>query len=212
MNEEFWQSRWRENQIGFHEHKPNELLVAYFRRLELKENDTIFVPLCGKSVDLDWLVLQGLQVVGIEFNEQAVAEVFARQNQEPEITQTGSLRRYRTESMTLFAGDLFNLQAAHLGDIGGVYDRAALVALEPETRVKYAEHIAAISNKAPQLLITFDYDQELMAGPPFSVPGNEIQALYGSHFQINGVDSRKISGQLSERCHGMEETWHLRPG
>ncbi len=211
MDEEFWQARWRENRISFHEAQANNLLIDNFRHLGLRKGDTVFVPLCGKSIDLDWLLTQGLRVVGIDFNRQAAEEVFARLELTPEITEIGPLLRYDTDRITLFVEDFFELDGDDLGDVNAIYDRAALVALPSTTRSKYSERICQLTHCAPQLLITFDYDQTHMDGPPFSVPGEEIQKHYGKNYTIESLISRKISGPLSQRCQGDENVWLLKP-
>lgn len=210
MHEEFWQTRWRANRIGFHESQPNSLLLENFHRLALKAGDTVFVPLCGKSVDLDWLLAQELRVIGIEFSQQAVEEVFARQNITPEVEQVGALKRFSAERIDIFVGDFFDLNADQLTNIDAIYDRAAMVALPKPSRKKYAPHLTEITKSARQLLVTFDYDQEQMEGPPFSVPEAEIRALYADIYEIELLASRAISGSLSNRCQGSENTWLLK--
>ena len=64
MDEAFWEARWSLNQIAFHEDKPNSLMLDYFDRLAVRPGDVLFVPLCGKAVDLDWLMSEGFKVVG----------------------------------------------------------------------------------------------------------------------------------------------------
>ncbi|MDA4847576.1 thiopurine S-methyltransferase [Hoeflea poritis] len=211
MDEEFWQIRWRENRIGFHEGRPHEQLVDHVESLGLSEGDTVFVPLCGKSLDLDWLLSRNLRVVGAEFNRQAVEEVFARQSLVPEIRDAGSLIRFSADALDIFVGDVFALTAAMLGAVDAVYDRAALVALPPETRPGYASHLSGITGQAKQLLIGLDYDQAQMNGPPFSVPEEEIRRLYESGYGAELISRRPISGPLARRCSGTEEAWLLIP-
>src|SRR5690606_23041648 len=63
-----------------------------------------------------------------------------------------------------------------VGTITAFYDRAAIVALPPELRPRYAEHLRTLAGEgAPGLVITFEYPQERMAGPPFSVPEDELR-------------------------------------
>ncbi|MEX3011898.1 thiopurine S-methyltransferase [Hoeflea sp. TYP-13] len=210
MDEEFWQLRWRENKIAFHENQPNELLLMHFHHLGLQAGDTIFVPLCGKTVDLDWLSAQGLRVVGVEFSKQAVEEIFARRNLVPEIDVFGQYLRYRSGAIEVFVGDIFELSKDRLGKIDAVYDRAALVALPNTVRGRYARHVFDLAKGAPQILIAFDYDQRQMQGPPFSVPSHEIRELYDDLYAPELLASRAISGPLSERCNGSENTWLLK--
>ncbi|OBY27400.1 thiopurine S-methyltransferase [Leisingera sp. JC1] len=211
MEQEFWQARWRENRIGFHEAAPNSLLTKHFSQLVLGAGQSVFVPLCGKALDLDWLLSQGLRVTGVEFNHGAVEEVFARLGQTPDVSQADGLTRYQSGELTLYAGDFFSLSPANLGAVDAVYDRAALVAVKPEDRQAYAAHLNRITGTAKQLLIGFDYDQSLMDGPPFSVPESAVRALYQGSHGITLIEERAADGRIGERCNALEQAWLLTP-
>lgn len=209
MDHEFWQKRWRQNEIGFHEGKENRLLSRSIHRLPLKPGDRIFVPLCGKAEDLDWLMAQGFRVTGIELHQAAVEEVFQRMGLDPEVTGSDGLTRFKTDTVELFAGDFFQLNSDLLGHVDAIYDRAALVALPREMRKAYSQHLMTLTNGAPQLLICFDYDQSRMDGPPFSVSETEIRELYGNRYRQERAAMVDISGPLSQRCSGSEIAWLL---
>ena len=209
MDEEFWQTRWRQNKIGFHEDRVNPILLGHFDRLDLREGDRVLVPLCGKTLGLDWLISEKFHVVGVEFNKEAVENVFARLNLVPSVEIVGSLFRYRADAIDIFVGDFFELTENMLSMVDGVYDRAALIALPAATRQRYALHLEDLAKSAPQLLITLDYDQTQMEGPPFSVSEAEVQNLYGGQYVVEHLASNLISGPLSQRCHGNENTWLL---
>lgn len=211
MEHAFWQERWRENRIAFHEAEPNPLLTENYGQLKLSAGNRVFVPLCGKSFDLDWLLAKDLKVVGAELNEGAVQEVFERLRLTPDITQIGTLKRYSAEELTVFVGDFFQLQDGDIGPVDAVYDRAALVAMPDAMRADYAQHLIAITGKARQLLISFDYDQSQMSGPPFSVPGRTIATYYDDTFKRELLSDTAIAGQLSQRCSGQEQVWLLTP-
>lgn len=210
MEKAFWQARWDENRIGFHEAQVNALLGAHFDSLYLVPGDHIFVPLCGKSFDLDWLLARGLHVTGIEFHQPAVQEVFDRLDLEPEVTQTGPLTRFQAGPLTLFCGDIFALTQAELGPVQAVYDRAALIALPAKDRARYAQHLVQITRAAPQLLICLNYDQSKSDGPPFSVSKPELETIYGAHYSIDALAAHPLTGPISKRSAGTEEVWHLR--
>ena len=211
MDHQFWHDRWREDRIGFHEGSPNALLLAHLDRLELKRDDRIFVPLCGKAVDLDWLLEQGFGVVGIELNQGAVEAVFERIGLMPAKSCKGRLSHYMAEGMEIYCGDMFDLSVAELGSVDAIYDRAALVALPQGMRRAYGNHLAELGGRARQLLIGFDYDQSQTDGPPFSVPGDEIEAIYAHHYRCELLASRDITGPLANRCTGLEQAWLLLP-
>lgn len=211
MDAEFWHERWRENRIGFHEGKANALLVAHFEKLSLDRGSRVFLPLCGKTRDIGWLMARGVRVVGAELSATATEQLFDDLGLEPEIADVGNLKRYGAEGIDIFVGDIFDLDARALGPVDAVYDRAALVALPEETRGRYAAHLAEISGAAPQLLISFDYDQSEMDGPPFSVPEDEIRRCYGARYEMTQIASVEVVGGLKGKCAALEQAWLLRP-
>ena len=212
MEAEFWHERWREDKHGFDQAAPNPLLVAHFDALALKPGERVFVPLCGKTVDIPWLQEQGLHVVGAELSETAVEQLFEIMGVTPEIVDLGNLKRYSGDGIDIFAGDIFDLSAGVLGDVDAVFDRAALVALPEEMRARYSAHLSEITGNAPQLLITFDYDQSIMPGPPFSVPEEMVRRYYGATFTITRLGGVEVAGNLKGIAPATEEIWLLATG
>ena len=204
MEEAFWQERWETGQIGFHEGRPNSMLSRHLDRLELKAGQTIFVPLCGKAIDLNWLLGKGFKVIGAEFNESAVREVFEREGDVPEPKQVDALKRYQSGDLTIFVGDIFDLTAERLGPVHAVYDRAALVALPEDIRKSYAAHLMELTDTAKQLAVVFDYNQSTMEGPPFSVSTTMVRELYAGHLSVTELEAKPIRGPMAERVDAME--------
>lgn len=181
MDIPFWHDRWENNKIGFHLDAANPILAAYWSEVMTDTGVTaprVFVPMAGKSLDLVWLADQGCEVVGVEVNERAVNDFFTELGQQAEVSQHGELRVCRAGKITLICGDYFALQAADIGSIDIVYDRAAFVAMPPDMRQKYASQLARLCPDAPRLLVTLEYDQAQMAGPPFAVSEEEVLNLY----------------------------------
>jgi len=175
MEPGFWHHRWAEGKIGFHEGQPNARLVKYGARLGAGRR--VLVPLCGKAIDLAYLAEQGHAVIGVELVEQAAQEFFAGTS--PTITRHAEHVEYAAGGVSIFVGDIFTTTAALLGPLDALYDRAALIALPPELRPRYAAHVRAlIAPGSPGLLITLEYPQAAMDGPPFSVGAPEVHALY----------------------------------
>lgn len=204
MEHQFWQERWASNRIAFHEPEPHPFLRAYIVKLGLEPGDTVFVPLCGKTLDIDWLLGEGFRVVGIELNQGAVEEVFARLSLAPERQTHGGLERLEAGSLTLYIGDFFALSAAKLGAVHGVFDRASLVALPDELRRRYAPYLVRLAGQAPMLTMTYDYPQEQTPGPPFAIPFDQVAALYAGTHVAERLESRAITGPLAQRCTGEE--------
>lgn len=213
MEADFWHKRWDENKVAFHEGKTNVLFERYFNKLELELGARIFVPLCGKTEDFSWLLAKGFKVVGVELSEKAIVQLFENLGLEPNIentsTESGSLKHYSAENIDIFVGDIFDITSEALGKVDVVYDRAALVALPFEMRMRYALHLSEISRFAPQLLISFEYDQNAVDGPPFCVNGEEVQNLYGKNFKLEKLESRQVKGGLRGVIEADEIIWFL---
>ena len=198
MTDTYWQEKWQSNEIGFHQSKFNPLLLQYFSSLDLKPRAAIFVPLCGKSLDMVWLADQGFKVVGVELSDLACKDFFKENNISVEISTTDHFTVYKSKNITIFAGDYFKLATQHIGKIDAVYDRAALIALPAELRQQYASRLKELlSPQTKMLLIVMSYNQDEMAGPPFSVDENEVTKLYNSQFSIKQLHRNDVT-QISE--------------
>ncbi len=176
MNPEFWHSRWAENRIGFHLTDINPLLVEYWPALKPQRNERVLVPMCGKSNDLVWLAERHNQVVGIELSDIAVKAFFAENLYTPLVTGVGHQLTYEFDEITIHCGDFF---ATQIDPVELVYDRAALVAMPQELRQAYVNHLLSLTAENGRiLLVSLDYPQAEMAGPPFSVDQQEIEQLF----------------------------------
>ena len=193
MNPDFWRQRWQDNQIGFHQAAPTPLLLKHWPSLGVPADAKVFVPLAGKSLDMPWFAAQGHRVLGVELSELAVAQFFAENGLRPEIRDTHYGRHYEAGGIELILGDAFGLDADMLRDCDAVFDRAALIALPPELRRRYANELyAKLPAGCRGLLITLEYPQAERDGPPFSVPGDEVRALYGRDWDIDLLERRPI--------------------
>lgn len=172
MEYEHWRARWRENRIGFHEGRPNTLLQANLP--SLGERRQVLVPLAGKAFDVLYLGALGHRVVAVELVEDAVRAFFDEQGIEPVVDEHGPFKRYRAGSLVFLAGDYFETTAELLGPTDALYDRAAIVALPPDLRVRYADHTRelllaggrALGRSPAGLVVTFEYDERERSSPP----------------------------------------------
>ncbi len=209
MEAEFWQQKWEKNEIGFHEGAFNSRLVKHWHKLALEEGSRVLVPLCGKTNDIAWLLSQGYYVVGVELVESAVEQLFKALGVMPDITDFGNLKRYSADYIDIFVGDIFALTSEPLGSINAIYDRAALVALPADMRNRYTKHLVNITVNKPQLLITFEYDQTLIQGPPFSVSNEEVKLHYKDHYHLTLLQSEVLEGGLKGKYPAIENIWLL---
>ena len=211
MKHDFWHQKWEKNEIGFHLPEANALLVKHFSTLNLKQNARIFLPLCGKTLDIAWLLSQGYHVAGAELSAIAIEDLFSNLDLTPTITNIGSITHYSATNIDVFVGDIFKVTPAILGNVDAVYDRAALVALPEAMRKQYSAHLMALTNSAPQCLICFEYDQSLHAGPPFSIGANEVKQHYQNAYDLTLLASEMMPNGLKGQYPTTEQVWWLKP-
>ena len=196
MQPEFWQDRWERNQIGFHLEQVNPYLQRLWPTLGLEQGARVLVPLCGKSLDMSWLAANGFEVLGVELTQTAVEQFFSEQQVEPQNRQQGAFTVYEAGPVTVLCGDVFALSATDVASCTGLYDRAAMIAFPPDMRAAYARHLNAILAPACRgLLITLDYDQSQMKGPPFSVPDPEVQRLLSPAWALDIIEQPDVLDQ-----------------
>jgi len=193
VDNQHWLDRWLENRIGFHEAAVNRHLQTYLPSFALEPGSCLFLPLCGKAQDIAWIAEQGYEVIGIELSEIAIEAFFDEQGLEYERFDSDRFGVYKSGNISLLQGDFFDLRNDDLGACSFVYDRASLIALDAPDRPRYYEHMLSIVPAvSSMLLITLEYDQSQMQGPPFSVPAEEIYRYYDKSFSINLLESNDI--------------------
>ncbi len=209
MDANFWHNRWQTNQTGWHELIINPLLIAHSPSLNVPPGGRVFVPFCGKSLDLGWFLAQGYAVAGAELSELAVTQLFAELGIEPTRSEVEKHKLFHGEKIDVFVGDLFDLSREILGPVDAVYDRAALVALPQAMRVQYTTHLKSLTAFAPQLVIGYEYDQTVVPGPPFSVTSDELHRHYGDSYALTPLARLDVPGGLKGKCPATEHVWKL---
>lgn len=211
MEISYWESRWRNNRTGFHVNGVFPTTVDVWDHFSDVNLNTVLVPLCGKSHDMLWLDQKGAEkIIGIEAIAQACEEFF-KENGDTEVEpeKTHSFNRYQKGTFELWQGDFFKMSKKLIANPLFVFDRAALVALPPEMRTKYASKIDELtshSESCTQFLHTFEYNQSKMSGPPFAVSENEVFRLYDEMWHIKQILKRPIIDRLEKYKHrGLKE-------
>jgi thiopurine S-methyltransferase len=195
MEPEFWHKRWTSNQIGFHLPQVNPYLQRFWPQMGLEQGSRVLVPLCGKTLDLLWLAHQGHSVLGVELSEKAITDFFLEHQLEPRVTEEGAFKVFRAGDIEIRCGDFFALGLEDVADCTALYDRAALIALPAPMRERYASHLQQILPDCVGLLITLDYEQAEMPGPPFSVADDEVRRLLGEAWRLEVLHEQDVLGE-----------------
>lgn len=203
MESEFWHQRWRNNEIGFHEDDVHPLLERHWNSLDVAAGARVFVPLCGKSLDMAMLHERGHEVVGIDLSPLAIDAFFSGQGLSPQTARVRGLERRTANRYDLLVGDIFALRPELLGRVDAVYDRASLIALPPDMRVRYATLLRELlPSGIPILLITLEYRVSAFDPPPFSVTIDDVETLFGGWCSIE----RRETAATQVKGHPGQET------
>jgi thiopurine S-methyltransferase len=185
LQPDFWHKRWQIGQIGFHQSAVDRHLERHWPDLELASDSRVFVPLCGKSLDLLWLRERHQSVTGVELSEVALESLCMEHGIPARRRVLDNFDVYEAPRLQVYRGDFYSLTPGLLGPVSAVFDRAALISWAPELRAAYVAHLTALTRHGTQtLLITMEYAQSQMAGPPFSVSADEVDLLYARSHAI----------------------------
>jgi thiopurine S-methyltransferase len=196
MDGRYWLDRWTRGEISFHEGAPNRWLEEHVALLGPGAGRRVLVPLCGKSIDLAFLAAHGFEVVGVELSREAAQAFFDEAGLAADVVEEGARVRMKTRGIEIVVGDFFALGAADVGVFDAYYDRAAVVALPPFPRERYATTLASLVREdAPGLVVTFEHDGPADA-PPFSVTTAELARLWPS-FAWQGLGEIDVLGERS---------------
>lgn len=203
MDHGFWRDRWQRGEIGFHQPHVHAQLQRFWPSLALPRGSAVFVPLSGKSRDMAWLAEQGHRVIGAELSELAVRDFFKESGLTPSVISGGPFQIFEAGPFKIYQGDFFSLSPDALQGVAACYDRAAMIALPPDMRPRYAKKLAEIlPPDAVIMAISIEYPEGEIKGPPFSVPRDEVRMLFGKQYEIDVLEERDglaASANLKQR-------------
>lgn len=180
-----WQQCWRDQQTDFHQDAVNPLLTRYWRGLGLARGSRVFVPLCGKTLDMIWLAKQGFEVIGLELSPVAVRAFFRENRMQATRRTVGNFTLWQCNNISILCGDYFAASQNELGDIDVVYDRAALTALSENIRRLYVAHLRLIVPVTCKIFLLTVEDADEGETPEVTLGASaEITALYSGAFEI----------------------------
>ena len=179
MEHQFWYEKWEINELGFHQDDFNPPLVKHWRMLDIPAGSKVFVPLCGKSMDMLWLAQLGYDVLGVELSEIAARSFFDEHGLRAECDKVGPFTRYKSARVQIYCGDFFLLTPAMLHDVVAAFDRGSLIALPADMRVQYVQKLKELLQPTVKtLLITISYQDGQITPPPHQVYDEEVNTLY----------------------------------
>lgn len=199
MDRAYWEAVWREEEQGFHQAEVNPYLERFWTRLGLMPNARVLVPLCGKSLDMNWLLSEGHDVIGVDLSLRAQEEFLAARQEPVRFSEQGGVKLAYQGALLFAAGDVFHLRQEMLSSVDAIYDRAALVALPPAVRQNYALFLAQCLQPEAKILLITRQAPEPRQQPPFNISEEEVAELYASNFHIEKLHRQaREDGVLEE--------------
>lgn len=185
---------------GFHRDSVNQDLVKFYDKLIVKEASRVFVPLCGKSLDIPWLAEKGHDVVGNEFSDIAVKQIFTENNLEFTVEETKDFSIYKAvdKKITIYRGDFFKLSKDLIGDFDAIWDRASFVAINVDKRLEYTDLMFSLMKPSTNYLLeTVSYDGTRYAGPPHYVTESSLDETFGRKLTMEKYEGASKLGPKS---------------
>ena len=190
MEHQFWHEKWETDDLGFHQEDYNPPLLRHWHSLDVPAAGGVFVPLCGKSRDMFWLAQQGYEVLGVELSEIAVQSFFNEHALDAAQDRVGPFIRYRSDRIQILCGDFFSLTPSLLHGVTAVFDRASLIALPADTRIRYVDKLKALLQPAVKtLMLTLTHEEGLFSAPPHAVYDDEVRSLYQPWCEVEYLET-----------------------
>jgi len=188
MDNKFWIGKWEKNEIGFHQSEYHQNIVKFWQEFVADETGAVFVPLCGKTLDMKFFIANGHTVYGAELSSIAIEAFFEENNLEYSIQDNC----YFNEKISIYSGDIFSLKKRHFENVKFIFDRAALVAIPYEIRIRYIKWLHDNFPGANIFLETFYFDNTKI-GPPFSMSNKMIYECFGEYYDIEEKQFLSVS-------------------
>ncbi|XP_077991314.1 thiopurine S-methyltransferase-like [Glandiceps talaboti] len=206
MTNETWRKRWKNKQTKFHMQKVHPTLEKHYDWLtDKKEQQRIFLPLCGKSLDLKWLADQGQVVIGNEYCPEGIEQFFEEHDMEYSKESIKDIKGYiykaKGKNITIYCCDYFLLTPDVTGTFDCIWDRGALAAINPVDRVKYAKVMSPLLRKDGRYLLEFfEVDHETFIGPPYDLKPKLLENIYATHFKTEKAETRNSLTPFQKDC------------
>ncbi|WP_440999973.1 hypothetical protein [Fodinibius sp. SL11] len=197
METSYWQSRWQKGNTGWHMDTVYPPLPNLWNHLGIESTARILVPLCGKSLDLQWFVDQGHTVTGVDVSQKAMCHIKQRHPESFRRDNSHGFTIYCSKSLVLWKGDFTKLPATEIPPQDLIYDKASIIALPANMRQRHADKLIELCSPHTKILMqTFEYEQQEMNGPPFSVDEQELEKLFGNQFKLTCIHEQSKLEEL----------------
>ncbi len=209
-SEQHWVDQWEKGLTPWHRKEPDSQLQSHINLLTGgKHGLSIFIPFCGKSLDIIWLLKQGHSVVGVELSSLAVQQLFEENELPYSKIEEESFTVYKglDQRLKIFVGSLFDLTAELTDHHDAVWDCKALGAVNISQRKHYIKILLSILKPSGSILVShLEYDSLEHYGPPFSLSTTVLQALFDDEWSVECVECVDLTETAVAKEHRLSWT------
>ncbi|CAL8110762.1 unnamed protein product [Orchesella dallaii] len=209
-NLEYWENRYKKRNFEWHIEEVHPQLLKYLSKLtQLETEETVegskakkfFVPLCGKTKDIPFLLKLGFEVFAVEAIDSVVQELINENNLELTFDEKRSIYHDKDEQLKIYCGDLFKCPIEEYGPFDCIWDRASFIALDYSFRPSYIDMMKRSVGYGSEngvhnfryLLQSVTYDKSNFAGPPRCVDAADIKEFFGLWADVTVLESNWVS-------------------
>jgi hypothetical protein len=169
MNKDYWEDRYKSNEIGWDVGTITTPLKEYVDQIEDKELK-ILIPGAGNGHEFDYLIEKGFSnITVIDIAEQPLESL---------------KKRNPTYTKNFIKDDFFNLDKTF--DL--VIEQTFFCALNPELRAKYVKQMHSLLEENGKIVgLLFDFPLTDV-GPPFGGSKEEYLNLFSKKFKIKTLE------------------------
>lgn len=196
-NEKFWKSS--SDNPSFHVSSPHRTLIKYYNQIFKDDSEKrVFIPLCGKSLDMLYLTDQGHEVVGVEFSDFAVKSFFedSKLDYTKEAIKNFVIWKSKdpAKNVTIYQGDFYEVESKTLGFFDVVWDRGSFTAINIDDRELYTDIMFQIMKPSARYLVQVcKYDGSLYGGPPHYVTEHAMKSTFGRKCNFEKLETRIVA-------------------
>ena len=171
LNEDYWSSRYQNNDVAWDMGKISPPLKEYFDQLTDK-SISILIPGCGNAYEANYLLQKGFKNITLIDISPLPVDKLKKQ-----------FAAFLNKEINIICGDFFTLNQTF--DL--IVEQTFFCAIDPSLRTDYANKMHELLNVNGKLVGVF-FNRTFDAGPPFSGSKTEYNLLFKNKFKIKTME------------------------
>ncbi|KAL7634077.1 UNVERIFIED_CONTAM: hypothetical protein RMT77_015405 [Armadillidium vulgare] len=192
-NYSYWEKLWSTKVTPFHQREVCPFLLKISSNLNFVSPKRVFIPLCGKALELKWFYDEGFEVVGVDLISIPAEEFFKEHNLTFKIRELPWAKVYESsdQRIKIYVADIFSVEPEDVGKFDVIWERADYTVVKIAEREKYSKLMKQLcKEKFVHFLCTLQF--EVLVGrydtPPRPLSHEETKKLYGDWCKVDLIE------------------------